>query len=445
MTGMDQIVWNLTNDNDLFSIWGIASLEEPLKDDLIEKTLKHLIKIIPILNCKPVTNWLVGYWQFLEKENVDDLIERINTKTDSETEEQLKKIFLNPINAKECSMIRVISIDGPSKHYFVIQVHHLVVDGEGVKRICVKFAEIYQELYRDSHWTPPKRIDPCRSWWQIARNFKVRHYGLIVKAYVINIYRLIALFVQKKARYKIAGDTNAEIAQDIQPPYFEGIRIEKESMLLLKAFTKRQRVTVNDILMSSFSLATMKWNKDHGDDREWLGFVYTANLRRWWGEPGGTFANMSAILLYNENYENLHVPSIALARTKSKVDKVKEIIGLDIFLTLLQLKFIPYALLRKLSLGIKEKLYSFISHIHGMTNIGIVFEEAGEFGHTKAIDYSLLAPTFPGGCIIYTITTFKNVTTIYLGSSEDYMTRESANKFLILWKQMILKIISQEE
>lgn len=77
-----------------------------------------------------------------------------------------------------------------------------------------------------------------------------------------------------------------------------------------------------------------------------------------------------------------------------------------------------------------------------MTNIGIVFEEAGDFGHTKAIDYSLLAPTFPGGTIIYTITTYKNITTIYLGCSEDYLTKKSAKSFLMLWKYMILKVIS---
>lgn len=338
MTGMDQLVWNLTNDNDLFCIWGIASLEEPLKDDLIKKALEHLITIIPILNCKPNTNWLYGNWQFIKKENVDDLFVRINTKTDKETEEQLKKIFSNPINVKKNSMIRLISIDGPLKHYFVIQVHHLVVDGEGVKRICIKFAEIYQELYRNKHWKPPRILDPSRSWGQIARNFTIRHIWLIIKAYFINIYRLIAYFIQKKARYKIAGDTRGDNKTDIQPPYFEGIRIEKDSMLKLKAFTKSQQVTVNDVLMSSFSLATMKWNKDHGDDREWLKYAYTANMRRWWGEPNGTFANISAVLLHHELYENLQEVSNALTITKSKVNKVKKIIGLDIFFNLAAIK-----------------------------------------------------------------------------------------------------------
>ena len=55
MTAMDQVGWNVFNDQDLYCIWGIASLEEPLKDDLIKKTLEYLIQTIPILNSKPVT------------------------------------------------------------------------------------------------------------------------------------------------------------------------------------------------------------------------------------------------------------------------------------------------------------------------------------------------------------------------------------------------------
>lgn len=443
MTGMDQIIWNLLNDQDWFCIWGIASLEEPLKDDLIKKTLEYLIKTIPILNSKPVTNWLYGNWQFIEKENVEDLIVRINTKTDEEAEEKLNNIYLNPINAKEFSMIRLVSIDGALKHYFVIQVHHTVVDGEGLKRICVRFAEIYQELYKDKNWKPPKILDPCRSWWQIARNFDLRHLSLILKACIINIYGIIISIIQNRTSYKIIGDTRVDDKKDIQEPrYVESIMIENESMLKLKTFTNRQHVTVNDVLMSSLSLAIMKWNRDHGDDREWLRFGYAVNLRRWWGEPNGTFGNFSIISWHDEINENLQLPSIALASTKSKVDKIKKTIGLDNFLIMMLLKFMPYFLVRQLSLWLKEKLFKFLSNVHGMTNIGIIFEEAGDFGHTKAVDYSFLAPTFPGGCVLNTVTTYKNVSTIYLGCREDYLKKESAKSFLVLWKQMILKVIS---
>jgi NRPS condensation-like uncharacterized protein len=285
-------------------------------------------------------------------------------------------------------------------------------------------------------------LDPCRSWWQIARNFKIRHLLLIPKACIINIYGMIASIVQNKGKYKLSGDSRIDEKSDIQsPPYFENIIVEQEAMLKLKAFTKSRHFTINDILMASLSLATMKWNEDRGDDREWLKFGYTVNLRRWWGEPSGTLGNFSSVLIYDEIKANLQTPSIALAATKSKLDKLKKRIGLDNFVIVMLIKLMPYFLVSRLFLWFKNKLFEFLKQAHAMTNIGIVFEEAGDFGHTKAIGYSFLAPTFPGGFILYTITTYKNVTTIYLGCSEDYLKKESARSFLLLWKQMMLKTI----
>ncbi len=446
MTSIDQVVWNLTHDQDLFCIWGLVSLEEPLRDDLIQKTLIHLVKTIPILHSKPTTNLFSGYWQLIEKENVDDLIIRIKTLVDEEAEAQLKKVFINPIKVEENSMIRLISIDGPSKHYFVIQVHHLAVDGEGLKRICIKFAEIYQALYKDNDWTPLGALDPCRSWWQIAKRFNIGHVWLILKASIINSYAMVTANLKKKTRYKLEGDAKSNIKTGIvSPPYFESIVIEQDVMLNLKAFTKKNQLTVNDVLMTSLSLATMKWNTYRGDKRKWLKFGYTADLRRWWGEPNGTFGNFSVLLMHEANHEDLQTPSRALTVTKVKMDATKKWIGLDVFSTMMQLKIIPYFLIRQVSLWLKEKIFGFIKHCHAMTNIGIVFEEAGNFGHTTARGYSILAPAFPGGGIVYTITTYKNVTTIHLGCSEDHLKKESAQQFLVLWKHTIENVIDPKK
>ncbi|MBN2418533.1 MAG: hypothetical protein JXL81_04055 [Deltaproteobacteria bacterium] len=447
MTGLDQFLWNLTNDQDLFCIWAIARVEEPLKDNLIKKSLEYLIKIVPILNSKPVTNWLSGKWQFIEKTNVEDLVTRINVKTDEEAIERLHNVFLNPIDACGFSKIRVISIDSPHKHFFIIQVHHLAVDGEGLKRICVKFAEIYQELYNNPEWKPVQILDPCRSWQQIAKKISWLHLFLIPKSYIINLFKMIVLAASRdRVRYKIIGDVKSDDMKDVlKPPYFEDITIEKKTMLELKEFTKRQHCTVNDVLITSFSLATMKWNQGRGDNLNKLRFGYTANIRRWWGEPAGTFGNFSGILMHDEISRNLQKSSDALSSTIKKMNKVKKTVGLDGFITLLQIKLIPYCIIRRLALRLKKKAFDYVRRIHAMTNIGIIYKEAGNFGHTSAIEYSIIAPALSGGTIIYTITTYKDKTTIYLGASEDYLTKTSAKSFLKLWKQMILEGISTEK
>ena len=183
MSGTDQVVWKMVDDQDLFCIWAIASLTEPLHDALIAKALKYLIQTIPILNARPVITWFAGKWQFLEKKDVQDLIQQTQATTVIQTEEQLQQTFTTPINVKDGAMIRIHTIDGPEQHYLVIQVHHLVVDGEGLKRICAQFAEIYRAVYQDPSWMPEKQRDPCRSLGQIARQANLSRLFLALPAY----------------------------------------------------------------------------------------------------------------------------------------------------------------------------------------------------------------------------------------------------------------------
>jgi NRPS condensation-like uncharacterized protein len=453
MSGTDQVVWNLVDDQDLFCIWALASLTEPLQDALIEQSLKYLLQTIPILNARPVTNWFSGKWQLLARENVDDLIVRVQTasdaETDTKTEEQLQKVFTIPIKANDAAMIRLYSIDGPEKHYFVIQVHHLVVDGEGLKRICAQFAEIYRAVYRDQSWQPARILDPCRSLGQILRQVAPARLIKALPAYLINqlANHNPARRRRKEIGYRLINTANNAAETDNDPSgaslsaFFTSIVFEQEVMLETKAFTKRRSVTLHDLLMTSFSLATMEWNKERKDERNWLRFFYTANLRRWWGEPSGTFGNFSLILTHEEVFHNLQSPAQALAVTKATLDQEKKIIGLDSFFVTMLLPALPYFLVRHLSLRLKEKLLRFARRNQAMTNIGIIPEQAGDFGHTKAEGYSLLAPTIAGGCLLFTISTYKNVMTLHLGCTEDALKREDGQDFLRLWKEKFLQVI----
>ncbi|MCI5141903.1 MAG: hypothetical protein D3909_09305, partial [Candidatus Electrothrix sp. ATG1] len=224
MSGTDQIFWNLVGDQDLFCIWAIASLSEPLQEALVEKALKYLLQTVPILNARPVTTWFSGKWQFLAQKDVADLIIRFQTTSDEEAEEQLQKVFINPINAKKGAMIRLCSIDGAKKHFFVIQVHHLVVDGEGVKRICTQFAEIYRAVYRDPNWQPVGILDPCRSLGQILQQADPLRLLSALPTYLIRLLIKTARTLQQKKRngYRLrnSGGTDDDLSID---PYFTGI------------------------------------------------------------------------------------------------------------------------------------------------------------------------------------------------------------------------------
>ncbi|WPD21392.1 MAG: condensation domain-containing protein [Candidatus Electrothrix scaldis] len=443
MSSADQVLWDMVNDQDLFCIWALVTLTEPLQDVLIEKTLKYLLQAIPILNARPVTNWFSGKWQFLAQEKVSDLIERVRTNSVAETQEQLQKIYNTPIKATDGAMIRLHSIDGPESHHFVIQVHHLVMDGEGVKRLCAQFAEIYRGLFYDPSWEPDQEPYHYRSHAQLLAGISSLRLVTAVPAYLLNLL-VKAGFRQghkEKGNYQLLSkeERNQEIPSS---PYFARIDLEEEVIQRAQDVSRRRKTTLHALLMASFSLAIMTWNQARGDKRNWLRFYHTANLRRWWAEPKGTYANFSSILEHEELFSNLQSPFHALAASKKQLKWVKQGIGIDVFLLSMLTHFVPYVFVQRYALHLKEKLLAFVPHNQAMTNIGIIPQEAGNFGKTKALAYSLLAPTVPGGCQLFTISTYDKVMTLYLGCSEEGLSKDEAQDFLRLWKEKILEVIS---
>ena len=107
------------------------------------------------------------------------------------------------------------------------------------------------------------------------------------------------------------------------------------------------------------------------------------------------------------------------------------------------LRAFPYTLIRHYALRFKEKVLDFTRHNQAMTNIGIIPEKTGDFGHTRAEGYSLLAPAVADGCQLFTVSTYKNVMTIYLGCSENALSKEDAQAFLRLWKEKFLEVITE--
>ncbi|MCI5121492.1 MAG: hypothetical protein D3908_09945, partial [Candidatus Electrothrix sp. AUS4] len=231
MSSADQVLWNMVNDQDLFCIWALVTLTEPLQDVLIEKTLKYLLQIIPILNARPVTNWFSGKWQFLAQEKVSDLIERVRTNSVAETKAQLQKIYNTSIKATDGAMIRLHSIDGPESHHFVIQVHHLVMDGEGVKRVCGQFAEIYRGLFYDPNWEPDQEPYLCRSHAQLLAGASALRLVTAVPAYFLSLLAKVGPWQgrQKRGNYQLlsTGEKNKESPSSL---YFARIHLEEEVM-----------------------------------------------------------------------------------------------------------------------------------------------------------------------------------------------------------------------
>ena len=418
-------------------LWGIIGLDEPLSDEIIEKALKTLIYTVPILSARLKKGLWRGYWEFVEPGNTKTLITRKRASDGKEAVRLLKEAIKNPIPADNPPVIRITSIDLPDNHYLILQIHHTVMDGEGSKQLFDLFAKIYRELEKDPQWQPDNFPVMNRSWFQIAKYLKWHRFLIApiiaFKEFIIVIYTMLKF---RKTASVIIGDYSEKNKNTVpENPQIESFVIYDYEIDLIKARLKKEGAKVNDLIMAALMTTVNAWNSAYGETFSYVLSGYTVNLRRWWGRPEGTFANMSAICLVIANTEDLVDVHKAIKALKPKFDKAKKEFGLKELWDLLSLKIQPELISRILSFLIIRV----IKKTHALTNIGIIPESAGNFGRIKAKSYSLIAPPLPSPNLLFTATSYKNNLTVYCNFNGTYMKPETVRNLMRQFKDNILE------
>ena len=420
-------------------LWGIIGLDEPLSDQLIEKAVKILITIVPILSARLKKGLWCGHWEFVKPGNIKALISRKKAFDQKDADLLLKEIIKNPIDPENPPSIRITSIDLPDDHYLILQVHHIIMDGEGSKELFDLFAEIYRKLEKDPQWQPDNFPVMDRSWFQIAKHLKWYKF-LIAPIIAFKEFGLVIHTILKlrKTASVIIGDFPDKSKNTIpEDPKVETFVVHDHEIDLIKARLKKEGAKVNDLIMAALMTTVNAWNSTHGETFSYVLSGYTVNLRRWWGRPTGTFANMSTICFVISETENLIDVHKAIKALKPKFDKAKKEFGLKELWDLLILKIQPELISRIFSF----LFVSVIKKTHAMTNIGIIPESAGDFGRIKATSYSLIAPPLPGPHLLYTATSYKDNLTIHCNFDGIHIKQKTVKNLMHQFKNNILEFV----
>ena len=418
-------------------LWGIIGLDEPLSDEIIEKTLEILIDTVPIICARLKKGLWSGYWEFVEPGHIKALITRKRASDGKEADRLLKEVIRNPIDADHPPVIRITSIDLPDDHFFVLQVHHTVMDGEGAKQLFDLFAKIYRELEKDPEWLPDHSPVMDRSWLQIAKYLKWHRFliapFIAFKEFLIIIYIFLNF---RKIASVIIGDFPEKNKSFVpENPQMETFVINNNDMKSIKARLDKEGAKVNDFIMAALMTTVNAWNSACGKTFSYVLSGYTADLRRWWGRPEGPFANMSAICIALANREDLVDVHKAIKTLKPKFDKAKKEFGLKELWDILSLKIQPEVISRIVGFLVIR----LIKITHALTNIGIIPESAGNFGRIKAKSYSMVAPFFPSPNLLFTATSYKNDLTIHCNFNGTHMRAETARKLMGQFKDNMLE------
>jgi NRPS condensation-like uncharacterized protein len=405
-------------------------IDEPLCDARIIKSLQELIRLIPVLAGRPAFGLWQGHWGFREQVDTRRLVTRVTAKTAKETACLINNILNIPIYLDRDTYIKVTSIDGRGKHYLVVQIPHFAMDGEGFIHLLEQFAYCYRKIQKEPGWRPEEPLETKRSSWQIARHLKWRQFlegagqlGKISKDQVGTVIR-----------GDFPGVSNTMHPED---PRFETLRIEPTSFVKVANSNKNKGYTVNDMLMATTMSTVCQWNRERGEICQKVSTRFGVNLRRW-GKPDGTFANMSCVETLEESAEKLLDVRTALQSLKPKLDEAKQTMGLKDFWMLLLLAPIPECFIRQIGTLFRKSHREAQNKSHGMTNVGVIPESAGDLGHAHALSCSIIAPVSPRPNVMLAMTSFKGALTVNMSFSGKHMKTETAETFLQKWREQFM-------
>ena len=439
--------------NELYCIWSVATLSEPLDDGNMLVALERLLRAVPVLSSRIVPRFFRGHWEYVEPspEDLKGCILREQAFTEEELQNRLQKIIKISINSSKPPLIRFTSIDAPEKHLLVIQIHHVALDGDGTKRVLERFAAYYRECsetgkaeiskvdsgnHNDESGEVEKiPLCPDRSIRQMAKFLPWWFFVVAPFVAVWSALKSMWCDLRCKKNSLVIGDRPGVSANDLpEDPCFASIIIEKSLLNGLKDKSVVPPTTVNDALMAALMRTVYVWNADRGRILKRLKTGYTGNIRRWWGEPEGTFANMSMINTLTVPGAELSDPDRASKAVKGELNFAKRTMGMKDLCALGSMFVLPEWGAMKIASFLYGPLINLIKKVHAITNIGIIPDSVGDFGHSKAQSFSLLAPIHPGPSVLLTASTFKGEMTVYIGFDRIHLDFSSARAFLELLK-----------
>lgn len=435
----DCIMWEMSKNNQHTDGKVIYELNEPLDENDLCRSIENLTKLIPVLVGKPQFGLWCGTWIFNDHPDISNLVVHQRAGTEEETAHLFNEAVNDSFDVEKDCYIRVTSINGPTRYYLIVHIHHLAMDGSGIVSLLEHFTHCYRKLREDAAWVPEKPLNMERSHWQIAKNLKWKQ--------IFNGVRLAMQQTEFDARHSvILGDFSAKTDTDtVGKPHITSLCIASPDFKKVARFVREAGYTINDLLLATQLSAVYHWNKDRGQDSSTVRTSFSFDLRRW-GQPEGTFANYSDSDMIVEKSENLGDMLKAIESVSSSMQKMKPTLGLKTFGMVLISSPIPeYLIRRKMAPLVYTELRKILGKSNCLSNVGILPESIGDFGYTQALSCSIAGVLSPMPNVFMVATTYKDNLTINMRFDADYMKPETADLFLGLWKQRMMSLISRLE
>lgn len=354
-----QYLFNETKFND-HQLHCVIRFYNKLDADILEKSLKLLLKTVPILTCAYKHNNGNSYWETLSNSKFSDVFTVVTNEGDF-------KSFTTSKTNGLCGPQIKVCLYSSDKDSLSIIMNHMICDAAGFKQCIYLLSNLYLNLMKNPNFSPECIMDGDRSIHPITS--QIRFFSKI-KSLLFHNNESNQKYVHL---FPLSQDDNIE-------PFILTHEISTARYAALRDYCKQNNVTLNDTVLAAYYRVLAKMLNMKGKP---LHIPIMVDMRKYLKDKkANSISNLSSTVITKISIN----PTESFKETLTKVNKQMTMkktnyMGMN--------GFIKLALLFKLfnnsiSYSIAKKTLA--NPYICMTNIGVLDSEKLVFGDSLPIN-----------------------------------------------------------
>lgn len=226
-----QYLYNTTGFND-HQLHCVIRFENKVNAEVMETSVRRLIKVIPILSRVYYNDKGNSYWEGNDTREWTDLFIVVKQ------EKEFERFTFSKIEEEVGPQIKVCLLQSKQDALSIV-MNHMVTDGGGMKQCVYLLSELYSNIIRTPDYMPDYIIDGDRGFQKIIKDIPPRDK--------IKILLFHNKDNNKAGHYKFPMSSG----QNIEPFILEQ-EILQDSYHKIHEYSKRNNVTMNDVILTAY-------------------------------------------------------------------------------------------------------------------------------------------------------------------------------------------------
>jgi NRPS condensation-like uncharacterized protein len=406
----------------------ILEFGNKLDQPRLNRALRLLIDVEPLLSSRFVNHWLKPYWLMLTENELisSTLLDVVDAIDDSKMEDQSDVFFRDHIDLTKGPQIKALLISGKRMDRLILKIQHLMCDAAGFKELLNLLSDIYTRLGNDIEYVPSINKG-SRSLCRIYNRFSFK--DLIKMLWYGCVQLSSILFPVKVAKYSSNWNKSGNVGYVFK-------RFSKDRFLQVKQYAQQNGVTINDLFSCALLRAMAK--QINPSNRGRLRLMGTVDLRRYLpGRKTEGLCQASSLYAVNIKTNQCSNHDNTLAIVKKQMDDYKKnYIGLGPFLIYwIVTKPYPFIFFNwAVRLGTKIGKWIGTTSI-GFTNLGLIDNKSNDFGPSPLLSAEMTCPGSIPPLFICALSGFGETLTLNAGVFESSIQKNKIKELFDLVDQ----------